>query len=165
MTRRVFGDETWSLAAAGDTAGLARVAELLGDDAGHDARRALAFGLALEGRTHDALAELNEGWSDDWAPPSAYALDVARVHFLARDTTRCLAALELELRGLSRWDGVGELVVEAVRRDPRRWRQGLRLVLVAERGARKARAAAAVVGARIGGPSAEEPLPAPSPES
>jgi hypothetical protein len=166
MARRGFGDETWRLAETGDAAGLARVAALIhdGDDGEYDGRRAAAFRLALERRTQEALAELNEGWSDDWPPPSAYALDVARIHFLAGDTTRCLAAIELELRGLSRWDGVGALVVAAVRRDPRRWRTALGLVLRAERGPRKLRGALAVVRARL----ARRPhaaLAAPTPES
>jgi hypothetical protein len=152
MARRGFGDETWRLAEAGDAAALARAAALLGDgdDGEYEGRRAAAFRLALEGRTQEALAELNEGWSDDWPPPSAYALDVARIHFLAGDTNRCLTAIELELRGLSRWDGVGALVVASVRRDPRCWRRAFGLVLRAERGPRKLRSALAVVRAGLG---------------
>ena len=151
MARRGFGDETWRLAEAGDAAALERVAELLldDDDGAYDGRRAAAFRFALEGRTHEALAELNEGWSDDWPPPSAYALDVARIHFLAGDMTRCLAAIELELRGLSYWDGVSALIIGAARRDPRRWRHALNLVLRAERGPRKLRSALAVLRAGI----------------
>jgi|SRR5438132_6559956 len=167
--RRGFGDEIWRLAGAGDAAGLERVSELLADDGEFDyeSRRALAFRHALDGRTHQALAELNEGWAEDWPPPSAYALDVARIHLLVGDCERALSALQLEIHGLSHWSGANEIVAACVRRNPRMWRRGLRLALAAEAGLLGKLRAAAVVGrARFGGrelPS--KALPDPSPGS
>src|ERR1700704_3830171 len=121
MTRRGFGDETWRLASTGDGPALERAAELLRDANGgvdYEGRRAVAFKLALDGRRDAALAELNEGWADDWPPPSAYALDVSRVQFLAGDCDRALAALQLEVHSVSEWGGVHEIVAGCVRKNP-----------------------------------------------
>src|SRR3954471_14000391 len=130
MRRRAYGDETWRLALAGDVAGLRRVAEVLqgeAPDEGYDAYRARAFALAVEGRAPRALEELNEGWTDEWPFPSAYAADVARVRFLAGDYAAALDGLHLALRGADRVDAdVGRLAKECVRRDKRL----LRLALV-----------------------------------
>src|SRR5712691_5071750 len=119
--RRGYGDEIWRLASEGDTAGLEHVAALLADDGEFDyeSRRAAAFLRALEGRADQALAELNEGWADDWPPPSAYALDVGRIHLLVGDCDRALSALQLEVHSLSHWSGVHEIVAACVRRNPR----------------------------------------------
>jgi hypothetical protein len=164
-----LGDEIWRLAGAGDAAGLEHASELLADDGEFDyeSRRALAFRYALDGRTDQALAELNEGWAEDWPPPAAYALDVARIHLLAGDCERALSALQLEVRGLSHWSGVSEVVAACVRRHPRTWRRGLGLALAAETGlVGKLRAAAIVARARFGGRERPpEALPDPSPGS
>src|SRR4051812_28879503 len=132
--RRGFGDEIWRLARAGDGEGLARAATLLERDAelAYESRRASAFRHALHGETERALADLNEGWSDDWLVPSAYAIDVSRIHFLAGDFSHALTALELEAHTFARWAGAREIAVECVRRDPSLWRRGLRLALAAE---------------------------------
>jgi hypothetical protein len=149
-----LGDEIWRLAGAGDAGGLEHVSQLLADDGEfeYESRRALAFRHALDGRTDQALAELNEGWAEDWPPPAAYALDVARIHLLVGDCERALSALQLEVRGLSHWSGVSEIVRDCVRRNPRLWRRGLRLALAAEAGVvGKFRATALVAAARFGG--------------
>ena len=152
--RRGYGDEIWRLARAGDAAGLEHVSELLADDGEFDyeSRRAMAFRHALEGRTAEALAELNAGWADDWPPPSAYALDVARIHLVVGDCERTLAALQLEVHSLSQWSGVNEIVADCIQRSPALWRRGLRLALGAEASLPgKLHAAAIVVRARFGG--------------
>jgi hypothetical protein len=167
--RRGYGDEIWRLADSGDAAGLERVFELLASDGEFDyeACRVLAFRAALEGRTDQALVQLNEGWADDWPPPAAYALDVARIHLLVGDCERALSALQLEVRGLSRWSGVTDIVAGCIRRNPRLWRRGLWLALAAEASLPGKMRAAAVVGrARFG--AREQPpeaLADPSPGS
>src|SRR3954454_5703596 len=103
MSRRTgFRDETWRLALAGDVDGLERAGSLLlaGDDdaLGYDGHRARAFARAVEGRGDDALGEVNGGWTEEWPFPSAYAADVARVHFLGQDYGQTLDALELAAR-------------------------------------------------------------------
>jgi hypothetical protein len=154
--RRGFGDETWRLARAGDLAGLERAAKLLLTETGgleYEGHRARAFRLAAEGSVVAALAELNEGWSEDWPSPAAYAVDVARIHFLTHDCAKALTALELDVRSAAHFDGLRDLVVECVRRDPRLWRMALEIVLAGEDGtAAKLGAAASVVGARLRGP-------------
>src|ERR687888_161677 len=101
--RRGYGDETWRLARARDSAALHRAADLLleGEPGGldYDGHRARAFALAVEGRVDDALAELNEGWSEEWPFPAAYAADIARVRFLVGDYADALDALQLSVRG------------------------------------------------------------------
>src|ERR687893_45987 len=102
MARRGFGDEAWELALVGDAASLHRAADLLSGDSGdldYEAHRARAFALAIEGRRDDGLAELNEGWTEEWPFPGAYAADVARVRFLAGDYEDALGALRLAVRG------------------------------------------------------------------
>lgn len=167
--RRGFGDEIWRLARAGDVRGLQQAADLLTDDAepGYDGCRALAYRHAVEGRTAEALAQLNAGWADDWPPPSAYALDVARIHLLVGDCTRALAALQLEVHSLSHGAGVNEIVAGCVRRNPGLWRRGLRLALAAEAGLPGKARAAAIVGRARFGPREQPPeaLPDPSPGS
>jgi len=125
--RRGLGDETWRLAQKGDVAALYRAADLLLDgdpgDFGYDGHRARAFALAVEGRVDDALAQLNEGWSEGWPFPAAYAADTARVRYLAGDYERSLGALQLAVHGADRLDpAVAELVADVVARAP-----GLRL--------------------------------------
>jgi len=113
-----FGDEAWRLAAAGDAAGLDRAAALLlEDDAGdlsYDGHRARAFSLALAGRVQEALAQLNEGWSEDWPFPAAYAADTARVRYLAGDYEQALDALQLALRGDDPLDPAAAALLGAV---------------------------------------------------
>jgi hypothetical protein len=129
MRRRAYGDETWRLALAGEVPALRRVAELLQGEAGeasYEAHRARAFALAVEGRAPRGLEELNEGWTEDWPFPSAYAADVARVRFLAGDYAGALDALHLALRAADRVDAeVARLAQECVRRDKRLLRRGL----------------------------------------
>jgi hypothetical protein len=122
--RRGFGDESWRLARDADTAGLHRAAELLleGDPGGllYDGHRARAFALAIEGRVDDALAQLNEGWTEDWPFPAAYAADTARVRFLAGDYEHALDALRLAVHGAERLDpATSELVSAVVARAPK----------------------------------------------
>jgi len=119
-----FRDETWRLARDGRVDALYRAADLLragdADVLGYDARRARAFALALEGRVEDALAQLNEGWADDWPFPAAYAADTGRVRFLAGDYERSLDALGLAVRGAERVDpAVAELVSDVAAREPK----------------------------------------------
>ena len=122
--RRGFGDETWRLARERDAAALHRAADLLleGDpgDLDYDGHRARAFALAVEGDADAALAELNDGWTEDWPTPAGYAADTARVRLLAGDPVRALGALQLATRGVDRLDpAVSQLFVETVRAAPR----------------------------------------------
>lgn len=122
--RRGFGDETWRLAREGDAPALHRAAGLLlegdPDELSYDGHRARAFALAVEGRVDDALAELNEGWTEDWPFPAAYAADTARVRYLAGDYDRALGALQLAVHGADRLDpAVAELVALVVARAPK----------------------------------------------
>jgi hypothetical protein len=122
--RGALRDETWRLALAGDGPALERAAALLlaGEPAGleYDGRRAQAFALALAGRLDDALAQLNEGWTDEWPFPAAYAADTARVRYLAGDYERALAALQLAVRSADRLDpAVPALARLVARREPR----------------------------------------------
>jgi hypothetical protein len=127
-------DETWRLALAGDVPALERAAAMLlaGDPAGleYDGRRARAFALALGGRLDDALAQLNEGWTEEWPFPAAYAADTARVRVLAGDYERALAALQLAVRGADRLDpAVAALARLVARREPRLRLRAARIVL------------------------------------
>src|SRR4051795_2221165 len=126
--RTGYGDETWRLALEGDVDGLERAAELLLDPGGvgYDGHRARAFARAVRGDVEGGLAELNEGWTDEWPFPSVYAADVARVRFLAGDYAAALEGLHLALRGADRVDAdVGRLAKECVRRDKRLLRRAL----------------------------------------
>jgi hypothetical protein len=132
--RRGFGDETWRLARAGDGAALYRAADLLleGDtgDLNYDGHRARAFALALEDRVDDGLAELNEGWTEEWPFPAAYAADTARVRYLAGDYERALGALQLAVHGADRLDpAIAELVSLVVARAPRLRLRAVKVVL------------------------------------
>jgi hypothetical protein len=133
-TRRGYGDETWRLAQAGDSEALNRAADLL-LEAGpggllYDGRRARAFALALDGRVDDALAELNDGWTEDWPFPAAYAADTARVRYLAGDYEHSLGALRLALHGADRVDpAVSELVAAVVAHAPKLRLRAIRVVL------------------------------------
>lgn len=151
--RRRYGDETWRLARAGDAAGLERAADLLleGDagDLDYEGRRARAFALALAGSVDDALAELDEGWTDDWPFPAAYAADTARVRYLAGDYEGSLCALQLAVRGAERLDPQVADLVSAVAAHGAKLR--LRAVRVALGGGtmwQRLRNAAAVAAAR-----------------
>jgi hypothetical protein len=155
LERRGFGDEIWRLALAGDSESLRGAAELLlgdPDDLDYDAHRARAFALAIEGNGDRALAELNEGWTEDWPFPSAYATDVARVRYLAGDYEHALDALQLAVDGAERIEpGVPELATDCVRRSPRLWPRALRLALAGGTAPQRAGAAWAVFRARIAG--------------
>ena len=155
MARRGFGDEVWWLARDGKVDALRRAAELLSaheGDLDYEAHRARAFALAVEGRGEDALSELNGGWTEEWPVPAAYAVDVARVRFLAGDHDGALTALELSARSAERVDGeLPELVRLCVARRPELWTRALRVVLAGGPPAQRARAAAAVVKSRFGG--------------
>lgn len=132
--RRGYGDETWRLARAGDAAALHRAADLLleGDASAldYDGHRARAFALALEQRVDDALAQLNEGWTEDWPFPAAYAADTARVRYLAGDYERALGALQLAVHGADRLDpAIAELVAAVVARSPKLRMRAVKVVL------------------------------------
>jgi hypothetical protein len=151
--RTGFGDETWRLAREGDAPGLERAAAMLLEGAVlYEGHRARAFALAVQGRADDALAELNAGWTDEWPFPSVYALDVARVRYLAGELDEALAALTLAVRGSERVDpAVAELAAACVRRSRRCWARALRLALAGGTAAQRAAASAAVLRARFGG--------------
>jgi hypothetical protein len=155
VERRGFGDETWRLALEGDTAALYRAAELLlgdPDDLDYDAHRARAFALAVEGERDHALDELNEGWTEEWPFPSAYATDVARVRYLAGDYEDALGALQLAVRGAERIEpGVPQLASDCVRRSPGLWTSALRLALAGGTASQRAGAAWRVLRARVAG--------------
>jgi hypothetical protein len=124
VTRRGYGDETWRLAQERDAAALHRAADLLLDgdpgDLSYDGHRARAFALAVDGDADAALAQLNEGWTEDWPYPAAYAADTARVRLLAGDPERALGALRLATRGVDRLDpAVTALFLDVVRAAPR----------------------------------------------
>src|SRR5437879_358899 len=167
--RRGFGDETWRLACAGDIPGLERAADLLLSDPGeleYEGRRARAFRLAVEGNAVAALTQLNEGWSEDWPSPAAYAVDVARIHFLAGDCTKALTALRLDVRTAAHFDGLRGLVVDCVRHDPKLWRTALEIVLAGEESTgAKLRAVGAVLRARARGSTARSSRAAPPPRA
>ena len=129
--RRAFGDETWRLALTGDVPGLHRAAALLrAGQMGYDAHRAAAFAEALGGDVDAALAELNDGWTEDWPFPAAYAADIARVRFLAGDYESSLGALELAMHGSDRLDPqIAELAAAVVIREPRLRLRAVRVVL------------------------------------
>jgi hypothetical protein len=129
-----FGDETWRLARVADVPSLHRAADLLleGDPAGllYDGHRARAFALALEGRVDDALAELNEGWTEDWPFPAAFAADAARVRYLAGDYEEALGALRLAVHGADRLDpAISELAAAVVARAPQLRLRAVKVVL------------------------------------
>lgn len=149
--RRGFGDQAWELARRGDVAGLERAADLhLRDATGieYEGRRARAFALAVQGRTGEALQELNAGWTDEWPSSSAYAIDVARLHYLGGNCSAALTALQLDLRTLDPLDGSAELAVACARRDPSVRRDALRLVARSSRGTARLRSVARILTAR-----------------
>ena len=151
MERRGFGDETWRLALEGDAASRQRAAELLGG-LDYESHRARAFARAVEGDRDAALAELNEGWTEEWPFPSAYATDVARVRYLAGDYEDALGALQLAVRGAERIDpGVPELASNCVRRSPQLWLRALRLVVMGGTASQRAVAVWSVLRARFAG--------------
>lgn len=142
-----FRDEMWRLALAGDVPALERVAALLAED--YDAHRARAFALAVSGDVESALAELNEGWTDDWPFPAGYAADIARVRYLARDGERALGALGLAVRGAEHLDpAVAELLAAVVAREPRLRRRAVRVALAGGTPWQRLRNAAAVAATR-----------------
>jgi hypothetical protein len=151
--RRGYGDETWRLARAGDAAALHRAADLLleGDpgELNYDGHRARAFAFALEQRVDDALAQLNEGWTEDWPFPAAYAADTARVRYLAGEYDRALGALQLAVHGADRLDpAIAELVAAVVARAPKLRVRAVRVVLGGGTPWQRVRNAAAAASAR-----------------
>jgi hypothetical protein len=151
--RRGVGDEVWRLAKDGDTVALHDAADLLleGDPGGllYDGHRARAFALALEGRVDDALAELNEGWTEDWPFPAAYAADTARVRYLAGDYEQSLGALRLAVHGADRLDpAISELVSAVVTRAPKLRLRAIKVVLGGGSAWQRVRNAAAAASAR-----------------
>jgi len=153
VARRRYGDETWRLAVAGDAAGLHRVADLLlgeSEEESYDGHRARAFAHAVEGRTAAALEQLNEGWTEDWPFPSAYAADIARVRFLGGDYTEALEALHLSVRGADRVDpAVSALAAAAVRGDRRLVRPALRVAFAGGTPRQRLATAGRVLAARV----------------
>jgi hypothetical protein len=151
--RRGFGDETWKLAAERDAGALHRAADLLlqGErgELNYDGHRARAFALAVEGRVDDALAELNEGRTEEWPFPAAYAADTARVRYLAGDYERSLGALQLAVRGAERLDpAVADLVSAVAARAPRLRFRAVRVALGGGTPWQRVRNAAAVAASR-----------------
>ena len=151
--RRGFGDESWRLAKSADSIGLHRAADLLleGDPAGllYDGHRARAFALAIEGHVDEGLAELNEGWTDDWPFPAAYAVDTARVRYLAGDYEHALGALQLAVHGADRLDpAIAELVAAVVARAPKLRVRAIKVVLGGGTPWQRLRNAAAAISAR-----------------
>jgi hypothetical protein len=153
-SRTAYRDETWRLALEGDVDALERVGDLLGGDdtdgLGYDAHRARAFARAVEGHIDEALAELNEGWTEEWPFPSAYATDVARVRFLAADYAHALDALRLAARSADVLDpAVPELAIACVERAPRSWWPALKVALAGGSPWRRGGNAFAVLRARL----------------
>ncbi len=151
--RRGFGDETWRLAQEQDSAALHRAAELLleGDPGGllYDGHRAKAFALAIDDRVDDGLAELNEGWTEDWPFPAAYAVDTARVRYLAGDYEHSLGALQLAVHGADRLDpAIADLVAAVVACAPKLRFRAVKVVLGGGTPWQRARNAAAALSAR-----------------
>jgi hypothetical protein len=151
--RKGFGDEVWRLADAGDAASLHRAADLLldGDPAGlhYDGHRARAFAFAIEGNVDDALAQLNEGWTEDWPFPAAFAADAARVRFLSGHYEESLGALQLAVRGADRVDpAVSELAAAVVARAPKLRLRAVRVLLGGGTPWQRLRNAAAAASAR-----------------
>ena len=151
--RRGFGDETWRLARERDSAALHRAADLLldGDPGGllYDGHRARAFALAIDGRVDDGLAELNEGWTEDWPFPAAYAVDTARVRYIAGDYEHSLGALRLAVHGADRLDpAIADLVAAVVARAPKLRFRAVKVVLGGGTPWQRARNAAAALSAR-----------------
>ena len=135
--RRGFGDETWRLAQAGDAEALRRAADLLLTeplDLAYEGHRARAFSLAVEQKAAEALDVLNEGWTAEWPFPAAYALDVARIRYLAGDYEPALEAVRLALGGAERVDSAAvELAAACVFRRRSLWAKALSAVLVGGR--------------------------------
>jgi len=152
-TRRGFGDEMWRLAQERDAASLHRAADMLltdPADLNYEGHRARAFALAVEGQTDQALAQLNEGWTEEWPFPAAYATDVGRVRFLTGEYDESLTALQLAVRGAERLDaGVTELAGLCVARRPESWARALRIVTAGGKSWQRVRAAGVVVRARF----------------
>lgn len=149
--RTGFGDETWRLAREGDIEGLDRAATLLLDagDLLYEGHRAKAFARAVAGRLDDGLAELNEGWNDDWPAPAVYATDIARIRLLAGDGRGAIDALELAMRSSDGLHGsLGELLAECVRRQPQVLARALRLAGGTGSVPQRSRATLAVLRAR-----------------
>jgi hypothetical protein len=148
-----FGDETWRLAQAGDVEALHRAAALLleGDPGGllYDGHRARAFAFALERRVHEALAELNEGWTEEWPFPAAFAADTARVRYLAGDYEESLGALRLAVHGADRLDpAIAELASAVVAQAPRLRLRAVKVVLGGGSAWQRLRNAVAALSAR-----------------
>ena len=95
------------------------------------------------------LAVLNEGWTEEWPFPSAYAADVARVRFLGGDYPHALEALRLASRSADVLDpAVPELALACVRKAPRSRLAALKVVLAGGSPLQRARNALAVATAR-----------------
>jgi hypothetical protein len=137
--RRGYGDETWTRAVAGDTAALERAAALLLRERSgveYEGHRARAFAVALDRRTAEALEELNAGWTEEWPTTEGYAVDVARIHYLAGHAAQALTALSLDSRSAERaqLEDVTQLVLGCVQSDRRLWRRALPLALASSSG-------------------------------
>lgn len=163
--KRGYGDETWRLAYARDGIALRHAAELLlRERTGieYEGHRALAFALALDDRTGEALEELNTGWTEEWPTPDAYGIDVARIHFLAGSPSQSLTALALDSRSIERAqvEDVVTLVMICVWCDRRLWRRGLALALANSRGLDRLLVPARILNAWIHG---AEGAPVPQP--
>jgi hypothetical protein len=137
-----YGDEIWRLATAGDVDGLRRAAALLDD---YDARRAVAFALAIEGRIDEALTELEAGAAGGWPFPAAHAVDTSRAHYLARDDGGALCALTTARTSDVLDPAVAELAAAVARRSPRLRAQAVRVVLGAGSVRQRLRNAVAVL--------------------
>jgi hypothetical protein len=150
--RTGYGDETWRLATDGDVSALEHVAELLSSegDVNYDGHRARAFAYAVGGELESALAELNEGWTEEWPFPAAYAADVARVRFLGGDYAHALDALRLAVRSADVLDpAVARLALECVERAPQTWLSALKIALAGGSPSQRLANGVAVVRARL----------------
>ena len=116
----------------------------------YETHRARALVLAGRGEADTALAELNEGWTEEWPSPTVYATDVARVHFLAGRYADAVEALHLAVRGAHEAErDVPRLAHACVRGAPHVWRRALDLAFVGGTFAQRTRTAWAVVRARL----------------
>jgi hypothetical protein len=143
----------WRLAKERDAIALHRAADLLQehdlDALDYDSHRARAFALSLDGHVDDALAQLNEGWTEEWPFPAAYAADIARVRYLSGDYERSLGALQLAVHGADRLDpAIADLISAVVSRAPRLRLRAIKVVLGGGTVWQRARHAAAVASAR-----------------
>jgi hypothetical protein len=150
-SRRGFADQIWLLAQAGDVAALEQAGELLLREPvtlEYEGHRALAFARAIRGDAEGALAELNDGWIEEWPFPAAFAADRGRIQFLVGDVRGSLEALRLAARGAKRNDpSTIELAAACVSRRRASVFRALRVAVSGGTPWQRVRAAAGIGGA------------------